>query len=535
MKYHHCYLLTATLIGALGCPGGEEVDPLLVTTTLDTDDVADGENSLREALTYASEYGGTVTFVEDLGATITLASEVVLTGSAAFSVDGPGADALTISGSGEHRHLDLTNHDVTLSGLTFTGGELTGGESGGSIRAIDAKLTITDCVFTGNKQDYIIGNGGAIALEGSSSLSVSDSVFTDNQTNDYGGAVYSEATGGMTFEDVRFENNGKSDEGVLGSAIYDEVGNLTVRRATFKGNVGDRGAIYVTADAGTVTLEDVVFEDHAGDWGAAIYLATLSEQRDTVTAMITRGTFTNNTVANQGGAIAADFGIDLTITDSAFTANDALGSGGAIATNGSLTISTSSFEENTAIAGPDAFVPSNGGAISIGGLTNKTALTISDTTFTNNEVDGDGGAIYAVFTPTIELTEVTLTGNSALNGGAASLSVVEDGNSANLIDCTLTGNTAISRGGALQFGSTASLEGTEVSGNTAEFGGGIQTAAGGPLTIGAGSSITGNTATHIKDDPDELVGGGICNDDDVLGEVSLVSGNSPDDLCDPST
>lgn len=527
-----CTSLIATFFLS-ACPGGPDIDPLLVTTLEDIDDGADQETSLREALVYASQNGGEVRFEEGLEGTCQLRASVELSGAGAVSVAGPGAETITVAGAGDHRLIDVEGLELTIDGLTFTNGAVLDGGSGGAIRAIDAKLTITNSAFTKNKQQYIIGNGGALALEGSSSLSVADTTFNENTTNDYGGAVYNEATGGMLFERVSFTKNGPSEAGeeVWGAAIYDTHGAFTIKGGTFDANIGERGALFVTADAGEITLEDVTFTNHSASYGGGIYIESLAETLDTVQVSVTDGVFQDNSASAGGGAIHTSYGIDLTLTGCSFERNSSKEGGGAISSTGSVQVTSSSFDSNTALSASDALVPSNGGAIAVGGLSNESRLVVEDTTFTNNRSDGEGGAVHVIFSDRISLTNATFTNNSSGDAGAALLSVVEG--SAAVVDSTFSDNTAVDRGGALHFGGDATLTGTTVSGNTAEFGGGISTSAGARLTIGEGTSITGNTATHVKESPDELVGGGICNDDEVLGDRALVSGNSPDDLCAP--
>ena len=71
-----------------------------------------------------------------------------------LTITGPGAGLATVDAGGASRIFDSYG-TTTISGLTITGGNVMGTSVGGGIRNggldVDSKLTVHDCVITGNK------------------------------------------------------------------------------------------------------------------------------------------------------------------------------------------------------------------------------------------------------------------------------------------------------------------------------------------------------------------------------------------------
>lgn len=187
--------------------------------------------------------------------------------------------------------------------------------------------------------------------------------------------------------------------------------------------------------------------------------------------------FENNTAARNGGAIIAG-SPDTSINNSTFTGNIADQNGGAIFAQDGVTITNSTFVNNIAATG--------GGAIALG---HNSTVTISDSTFTNNTVTGDGagGAINGY---NINVSNSILIGNSApfnssnTNGGAIS------GNTVAISNSTISGGTAGAGGGGV-FGTNVTVTDSTISENVAgNHGGGINA---NNLTIN-NSTISGNFA-----------------------------------------
>ena len=185
-------------------------------------------------------------------------------------------------------------------------------------------------------------NGGAICAY--SSLSVSNSSFSNNSAENTSGAIYA--------------NTG-----------------LTVTNSTFTGNSSqaDAGAIHAQS---TLTVTNSTFSGNSTRSGGAIYAQS--------TLVVGNSTFSGNSAGNfgQGGAISAQS--TLTVTNSSFSGNSAVnsGEGGAINAFSTLTVTNSTFSGNSAAN------RGSGGAIYA-----QSTLTVNNSIFANNSADGDTAVV----------------------------------------------------------------------------------------------------------------------------------------------
>lgn len=275
--------------------------------------------------------------------------------------------------------------------------------------------------------------------------------------------------------------------------------------------------------------------------GIAAYNADLSVADCTVTG---------NSATAGGGIFAASYnvtGSPLTITGSRIEANTAFEGGGVFNASGSLSISDSSISNNTAALPTGAgttYLPYSGTLSGLGGgLLSKymnsgsTGLnvTISRSSISNNSSDGAIGGLGIIapstspyVTNTLTVNASTISGNSAgLFGGAM---VVVQGMSANVVNSTIADNAAtgltkydtsttpatttnvpgivgglvFAMAGSTTSGltaSTLSFANSTISGNHADYGGGLYlpykytTAEASPLFSAVNTVIGGNTAT----------------------------------------
>ena len=155
---------------------------------------------------------------------------------------------------------------------------------------------------------------------------------------------------------------------------------------------------------------------------------------------------------------------------------------GGINNEGTLTVSDSTVSGNTASSGPGGGINNEAGA----------TLVVSRSTVRHNDSLGAGGAINNNGTMTVSFSD--LFGNSADNCGA----IDSDGTAitATVTDTAVHGNTArVSDGGGIcnSPGSTMTISGSAVSGNTAAFGAGLYDNQGTTTVIG--SMVFRNTAS----------------------------------------
>ncbi len=174
----------------------------------------------------------------------------------------------------------------------------------------------------------------------------------------------------------------------------------------------------------------------------------------------------------------------LTIADGLLTG---FATGAALRNNGTLTVSHTTFSNNR--------VESQGGAISSG---NSATLTVTHSTFSGNRGNSGGGAIVSGGAMTV--SNSTFTDNRTdFNGGAISSCCNSIGTT--ISDSTFSGNTAKISGGAIQSGGSLTVTNSTFLNNRA--GGGPSAATGGAIFSGGNlnasltlvnSTFSGNSA-----------------------------------------
>ncbi len=228
-------------------------------------------------------------------------------------------------------------------------------------------------------------------------------------TNNTGRAIFNGGEGGnVIVKDTIFSKNT--------AAIYNYVDNtMRLTNCTFTNNNGNKGD-YVISNGGVLYIDRCKFNNNptvtiSNYFGASI--------------IVSRSIFTNNTCA-----IESDGG--LKVTGCIFTKNTK----GAIWNDRVATVTSSKFVGNNAV---------NGGAIRNDG---EVALTVTNSTFTNNTATENGGAIHSIYDSKLKVSNCTFINNIAKeNGGAIySGSEVID---LNVTSCNFNNNTANDVGGAI--------------------------------------------------------------------------------------
>jgi len=258
------------------------------------------------------------------------------------SYSGGGVEA---SGGGTHLGLTLTGNTAQFGGGllvsdgTFSLSDLlvqtnAATEDGGGMYVAGGEIAVLSARFNENAAE---SDGGGVfasganlsfdtvtiaantAVEGagvlldSGEMDASDVEITANVAEDAGGGFY-------------LANDGLWDGGVLsaneaywgaGAMLW---GTQVVKNATFSGNAGSyAGGVFIPSD-GFVVLEGVVLDGNVAEYkgGAALVLSPL-DASDT--------TFIGNS-AEDGGALAIDYGVDVTLTGGSVTSNVASDQGG---------------------------------------------------------------------------------------------------------------------------------------------------------------------------------------------------------------
>jgi predicted outer membrane repeat protein len=321
----------------------------------------------------------------------------------------------------------------------------------------DGKLSFREAVIAANLTpglDLITFDKSLFASPQTISLTLGAIQISDNLTIEGPGAANAifDGAGNGNKRFLRITN------AVTGSHVTVNASGFSVQNftnaETLDGTV--RGGAVLMADE-FVSFTDVNFTNNSSTVGGGAIAANGSGAKLT----LTRTNFTGNKVTGadgySGGAVRVTTTVDLTVTDSTFENNEANNnSGGAIAAlSAGVLIENSTFNGNKAgsVAGTSS---SFGGAIMIGGSPMQKGWTIRNSTFTENQSAGRGGAIMID------------------NVGSLSFAGVNLGSLLTVQNSTITGNqsNAFGKGGgagggiAWQYtGGRLDLQSTIVSGN----------------------------------------------------------------------
>ena len=383
--------------------------------------------------------------------------------------------------------------------------------SGAEITIIGVQWGSTDLAGTG---DVIIDGNGSWSPFEFENADVNIGYLTiDNAFDDDEGAaihVYQNQLGfiyELKLEHVAIDN--ASINSGDGAGVYAE-GIVTIIDSTFTNNDandGSGGAIYV-ADAIAVTISDSVFGDpnddslgnFADNYGGDIYvdgggaLADLSisnsqfydaysedESGGSIAAICAASVISGVTIR---GAESDDDGAGLyfnddsgcgadytvTVTNSSFLNNDADDQGGAISDGQADTASPL-----TEVIVSGSYFYQNeadlGAAINLDGTT----LTLSDSTFIENHAVEDGGALELCNNEAVTVTGSRFVGNSSESSGGA-IQVNCDTANLTIESNQFQRNTALGQGGAIRV--QTGMSGTSITrntftGNSAEQGGAV--------------------------------------------------------------
>jgi hypothetical protein len=195
------------------------------------------------------------------------------------------------------------------------------------------------------------GCGGAITVDSGGRLIVQNSVFLENSTGFFGGAICN--LGGVTIiENSIFKGNVADGHG--GAIVNMQSGDLTIRDSFFVGNEADRGGA-LQNEKSKLSIENSVIisnrsygsgggigTDHSGspsnnmiDISNTTIDANLAAvdgggmDLHTSNASITGSTISNNSAGRNAGGVQSSFGT-LTIRNSTISGNSADGRGGGI-------------------------------------------------------------------------------------------------------------------------------------------------------------------------------------------------------------
>ena len=459
----------------------------------DLDILADGGNSITITGAGASSTFITQTVADRVfqifgGANVTF-ENLTITGG--MAVDDGSASALASMGDGDGGGVLIEGTAiVSISNSTISGNSAAGadaGEGGGGIFNAGS-LTITESDITSNQATAgALGNGGGIFNDTGATLEITGGTISGNSANRAGGGIENNA-GMVTLTQVVLGGSMVADgniAGINGGGLHvSGAGTTTLNGGRVENNVANQeGGGLWNSGSGTMTIQ-------AGGMG---------------------GTIIDSNTANGDGAVQGGGGIfnvggtlsitDATISNNVSTATQAGNGGGGILIEGGAnnSITDTTISGNSA---DDTGTADGGGILVAGGAT----LTVSGGTISGNSANRAGGGIENNAS-TVTLTDVTLGGVMVADGNNAGVNGcglhVSGAGTTNVNGGTVQNNVAGQEGGGLWNATgVMTIDGTTISGNSANAGnnGGNDQGGGGVFNIGGtldidNATITGNFAT----------------------------------------
>ena len=378
----------------------------------------EGAGSLREAIKIASS-GDTIKFSSKLSnQSITLDSVIYFKKS--LTIDGADATNLTISGGEKTNLLWLNKPNESLSVKNITLADSYNEEAaGGAIWAAGySTIDIENTKFINNVSD-----GAALHALGDSNITVKNSTFDGNdgaKISDKGystGAISLFAYGSLTIEDSIFTNN----KGYAGGALHITSSDLIIDNSVFIGNDSIAGADkdVVAAGGGVPGAGGAIYLDGASVPNDPRFYGSLPGQTNQGEAeggefIVRNSRFENNRGAGEGGAIVA-YGYNqdrILIQDSEIVNNEVITNMKGFAKGGGLWLSGFVEIDNVTIA--------NNKSADLGGglfMQGEVPAKISNSNFSSNQAV-NGGAIYSGhWNSDIEVYNTDFDSNIADEGG----------------------------------------------------------------------------------------------------------------------
>ncbi len=209
------------------------------------------------------------------------------------------------------------NLNVLVDGVTFADNHATARGGVGFISGV-ADFKIQNSIHTGNKVD---ADGGVYQIGNQSNGTIIGSTFSGNSAEKSGGALrVSKST--VTIDKSVFDGNTAKVAG--GAITVDNASTLTVNNSVFTNNVvgegktGHGGAVFVSGTS-QVNVTSSEFAGNKAGHGGAFYIQGQ-------TATFTDTVFTNNEASEYGGALRVNTGnvtFNVTKGDVAYTGNKA--------------------------------------------------------------------------------------------------------------------------------------------------------------------------------------------------------------------
>ncbi len=371
-------------------------------------------NSLLDGNTTVQRGGGLFQFQNAKSTILNTRFEnnQAVTDGGAIASQSSASSQLTISGStfdsnsaqqnGGGLYLDVpAGGQLSLNQTSFVNNS--GFSGGGLYKTNSADLTISSNVFEANEATE---RGGGIAADASSgTITLTDSNILQNIAALFGGGIQL-TDSNLSLQDVRILTN----QSIFGGAL-ELNGNSTIQAndSLFQGNNSllAGGAIHLDSTSVATIFNSQFLNNQADSTGGAIF----AEGSLTLDSSLLQA----NTAGTGGGGIALS-GTGGTVSISSTTVNNntsLAGPGGGLRHGGgqTTTIVGSTFSSNVA---SDAW---NGGALDLFPIVGGTTILIENSTLSSNRGGNFGGAISQAGSGQTTLNNVTVANNTASAGG----------------------------------------------------------------------------------------------------------------------
>lgn len=376
---------------------------------------------------------------------------------------------------------------------------------GGGIRAaglgddgkIPNQVNIYGGQITGNKTIYkldaeskpsdVQGEGAAIAATLGTVVNIYGGTISQNIAEDDGGAIYANNNAQVNIKGGKLLNNEAKYGGAIftaaeGTAAIMDGGELSGNKATVGGAVMIQSRSVFTMNGGRISA-------NTASSGAGVYASTNTD------FVMNDGQIGGNIATGSAGGFYA-LRSRVTLNGGQISGNKAAVRGGAFVSSGAtVVLNKILIKENTAKEGGTAYINRSKATDSKGVTTyNPSNATINEgAVITGNVAQTNcGGVIVANPDVVLTMNGGEISKNTAASGGAV---MTWSGATFVLKGGKISGNTASGSGGALYISTNSAfqMEGGEISNNTANGNGGAVYALASQITV-TGGTIKGNTA-----------------------------------------
>ena len=521
----------------------------------------------------------------------------------------------TLSGNNAFEGGGIRNNGtLNINNSTLSGNNVTIGGGGGISN--DGTLNISNSTFSGNTAN---GSGGGAIQINSGTVTISNSTISGNSATNGGGlrnrygtlnianTIIANSTSGGDYvggnnATIGTNTNNLVEDGSISGAIAADpllgplannggptftmallagspaiaAGNATVSNASPVSGVDQRGInrttsdigaysygiqVTTTADAGAGSLRQAIDDANSTPGndqisfnltGSSSYTIALASALPNIVNASTAGTLTINGLGassltidyNQGNfsIFTINSGGNLSISGVTVTGANTSGTGGAFNNSGTLSISNSILSGNTASKGggiynnPNANLSisnstlSGNNAIFGAGIYNSGGnLNVTNSTLDNNIASNPGGGILNTNSGTVTVTNSTFSNNSAAGNGGG----IYNESTLYVYNSTLSGNRANFGGGVFNnSNSTSNISNSTFSANSAvTLGGGIFNQITNGIVTLTNSTLSGNSARSNANSV--ISSGGIYNDgtlniaNTIIANSTVINSSSP--------